>query len=295
MKTFVIYHGNCPDGCGAALAAWLALGDENVTYVPGYYGQPRIEVPDGSRVYMLDFSYPRTWLEDWVQNYRIEVTVLDHHATAQAELEGLSYAKFDMAKSGAVLAWEHFHPIEDVPEFILYLQDRDLWRFHLPYSREVSAALGSYPLDFRLWAEKGWHFDPFDNKMGALKWEGAACLRLKTQQVDNMARHVRWVRFDCNAPTIERIRFVPGPASGDEAACLFYLPCANATCFFSEVGERLLELHPKHPVAAYYLDRGDGKRQWGLRSRKEFDCSRIAKALGGGGHPQAAGFTQEVG
>ena len=32
-KTFVTYHQDCPDGFGAAYAAWLKLGN-NAAYVP---------------------------------------------------------------------------------------------------------------------------------------------------------------------------------------------------------------------------------------------------------------------
>jgi hypothetical protein len=72
------------------------------------------------------------------------------------------------------------------------------------------------------------------------------------------------------------------------------VPVANATIFFSEIGDELCRRHPEAPFAAYYLDRKDGKRQWGLRSRKEgVDCSAVAKLYGGGGHPQAAGFTTQ--
>ena len=70
------------------------------------------------------------------------------------------------------------------------------------------------------------------------------------------------------------------------------VPVANGTVFFSEVGEELCKAYPEAPFAAYYMDRADGKRQWGLRSRTGFDVSAIAKQYGGGGHQAAAGFTE---
>ena len=48
-KTFVIHHQDCPDGFGAAYAAWLKLGD-NATYVPGKYGDQPPEMPPDSIV-----------------------------------------------------------------------------------------------------------------------------------------------------------------------------------------------------------------------------------------------------
>jgi len=72
------------------------------------------------------------------------------------------------------------------------------------------------------------------------------------------------------------------------------VPVVNATCFFSDVGARLLELYPDAPFSAYYMDRGDGLRQCGLRSRPGVDVSEIAKNYGGGGHAQAAGFQEPI-
>ena len=66
--------------------------------------------------------------------------VLDHHITAEKALAGLPYAYFDLKKSGAVLAWEwaHDHP---VPWILEYIQDKDLWTWALPLSREINAAI----------------------------------------------------------------------------------------------------------------------------------------------------------
>lgn len=295
MKAYVLYHGNCPDGFGAATAAWMKLGPE-AEYIPVSYGKPLPEMEPGSKVFIVDFSYPR---EDLIAlAHRMDrVVVLDHHHTAQQALDGLelegseSEIVFDMAKSGAVLAWEYFHG-EDVPEFVLYLQDRDLWQFKLPASREVSCALRSHPMEFSLWAFFLCNVDAFEG----LKTEGAACLRLTNQQVEAMAKHHRWAYLD---PESRRIWFSAELEPGGNGepilpAHVLILPVANATVFFSEVGERLLQMYPSCDCAAYYTDRKDGKRQWGLRSRENFDCSQIAKAFGGGGHKQAAGFVEEA-
>jgi oligoribonuclease NrnB/cAMP/cGMP phosphodiesterase (DHH superfamily) len=293
VKTYILYHGNCPDGCGAATAAWIKLGDD-AEYVPVSYGKPLPEMDAGSKVFIVDFSYPRQQLLSLAKRMN-RVVVLDHHATAQQDLAGLelpgedSEIQFDMSKSGAVLAWEFFQG-EDVPDFILYLQDRDLWQFKLPKSREVSAAIGSYPMDFRTWA----NWLDVETIIDDLAGEGETCLRLKNQQVQNMVKHHRRAILDGKH---KGIQFVPKAGENevngfgvtvepDQWAC----PVSNASVFFSEVGEALLELYPDAPFSAYYADRADGKQQWGLRSRPEFDCSVIAKAFGGGGHKQASGF-----
>jgi len=311
MKNYILYHGNCPDGFGAAFAAWLRFG-YGAEYIPVSYGKPVPDMITGDEtaVYIVDFSYPTHEIEDMITSHG-RVVVLDHHATARTELESLMpeygadpyLIRFDMEKSGAVLAWEYFHHDTAVPEFFLYLQDRDLWQFKLDQSREVSMALRSYPYDFYRWQSISGIYGPIripvDREMDALsklKSEGVACRRLTEQQVDNMAKHHRWAYIDTKHQKITFTEKLEPGGNGEPMvpAQIDIMPVSNATVFFSEVGEKLLEMYPAMNCAAYYTDRSDGRRQWGLRSRSTFDCSKVAKAFGGGGHKQASGFVQAV-
>jgi len=263
---YVLYHANCPDGFGAAWAAWTKYHD-NAEYIPVSYGQEPPAMQPGSDVLIVDFSYPRETLLRLADVHMLHVE--DHHLTAQADLEGLDFCHFDMDKSGAVLAWEYLFPDELVPDLLRYVQDRDLWRWAMPSSREVSAWISSHPFEFRRWEEHYCNLEQFPEQVIA---EGAAILRAKNQAVETMCTRVIWVGF------------------GHEA---WGIPAVNASVHFSEVGERLCELYPDQPFAAYYFDRDDGRRQWGLRSRNGFDVSTIAKLYGGGGHAAAAGFTTD--
>lgn len=275
LRTLVIYHANCPDGFGAAFAAWLHFGVE-ADYSACNYGQPPPDVTVYDRIYVLDFSFPRSLLEGMA--YRSSVQVIDHHKTAAEDLAGLPAlvgekqlaAIFDMEHSGAVLAYEFFHPGRPVPMFFSYIEDRDLWSWKLPYSKEVSAWLGSHPMDFVLWTQLEQMLEP-EHFESVVLTEGRAILRAKQQAVSQMA----------NQATTRTIQ-------GHE------VPTVNATIYFSEVGEELCLRNPAAPFAAYYFDRSDGVRQWGLRSRGGFDCSAVAKAMGGGGHPGASRFEEKL-
>src|SRR6185369_15825359 len=46
---------------------------------------------------------------------------------------------FDIARSGAVLAWKYFN--EEIPPMAHIIEDRDLWLWKLPHSKEINAAL----------------------------------------------------------------------------------------------------------------------------------------------------------
>jgi len=265
VKTYVLYHDNCPDGFGAAYAARLALGDGAI-YVPVSYGQPLPEIENESVVYIVDFSYPRDVLLELKARSR-NLIVLDHHKTAQADLEGLDFCTFDMERSGAGITWDYFHA-SPRPALIDYVEDRDLWRFRLPHSKEISAYIASYPKQFVTWHQID---HELRTRFVGVAAQGNAILRFQGQKVREMADNVR-------------VKDIGG----------YEVPYTNTTVFFSEVGEELCKLYPDAPFAAYYLDRKDGRRQWGLRSRNGFDVSAVAKLYGGGGHAAAAGFVEAL-
>lgn len=258
--THVLFHKDCPDGFGAAWAAWKYLGGL-AQYVPVIHGDPFPELPPQAKVLMVDFCYPAERLLVF-RSKVARAAVLDHHVTAFDSCGKLPDTTFDMAHSGAVLSWMHFHPGTEVPELLKYVEDRDLWRFKLPDSREVSAALSSYERRFDLWESLS------TIGVDKLKHDGGVILRMQGRKVEETCAK-SWM----------------GMIDGHQ------VPVVNATAFTSEVGDRLCQLHPTAPFSAFFYDLKD-VRCWGLRSPGRMDVSKIALKYGGGGHPGAAGFTQ---
>jgi uncharacterized protein len=258
--TTILYHAFCADGFGAAWAAWKRFGYE-ASYLPVQHGTDPPPVTEENDVFILDFSYPRAVIVEMHARFR-SLQIIDHHRTAEDELRGLDYALFDDTKSACVLAWETFHPGTTVPELLRYIMDRDLWLHRLPESREVTAGLSSYPMDFEVWNGLA---------IETLAREGVAILRYQRELVSLACANVRI----------------------DEVAG-YEVPVVNAPWFGSEVGAALLERFPDAPFVAIYFDRGDGKRQWSLRSREDFDVSAVARRFQNGGHRQAAGFESEL-
>src|ERR1700676_944814 len=112
---------------------------------------------------MTDFNF-RTRLEnDNLASVAKSFRILDHHLTAQANLAGVSYATFDMNRSGAGLAWDYLYgedspmrpenPMhyERRPWWVNYVEDRDLWRNTLPNAKEVAAYLMTQPYTVDAW------------------------------------------------------------------------------------------------------------------------------------------------
>lgn len=272
MNAYTLYHGNCPDGFGAAWSVWKALGSQ-AEYIPVQHDQPLPKLKPGSKVYLVDFSYPQAVLMQ-LADVMQQVVVLDHHKSAQQALAGLPSleavergdsnigARFEMEKSGAVLAWEFFHPKQPLPALLQYVQDKDLWRFSLPHSRAVSAALSSHPFDFEVWETLN---------IDQLQQEGQVLVRLLDRYVERLVERAYWRRL------------------GD-----YEIPVVNTPLLGSNVGNQLCVRFPEAPFAACYSDPSEGQRHWELRSKGAFDVSEVAVQFGGGGHRNAAGFTESL-
>jgi len=257
--TLILYHDDCIDGFGAAWAAWRRFG-EKAEYRAVTHGNPPPDVT-GKSVFILDFSYTRDVLLR-MAGEAAALEVVDHHKTAQENLAGLDFCTFDMDRSGAVLAWNHFHPGTPVPELLAYVQDKDLWRWELARSREITCALRGHPFRFERWSQ--WA-DDWARWRETLAAEGDAILRYQQGVVDLLVASAAEIVLDGH-----KVR------------------CANTPILQSEVAGQLAEGRPFG--AAWY--EADGKRYYSLRSRDGgIDVSEVAKRFGGGGHAKASGFS----
>ena len=259
----VIYHKNCTDGFGAAYSAWRLLGNR-AEYIACSHGETPPNVK-GKKVAICDFSFKNDVTKKLIEEADALV-ILDHHKSAMVELHDIPDAIFNMEKSGAVITWEFFHPGKDAPKFIQYIEDRDLWKWELPYSREFAAAFDMVPFEFE-------DFDKFvdDSVFDDAVKRGSYILAYSKTVVKKIAS-----------------KALPRKLAGHEALVV------NASHWMSEVGNAL---SPHCDLAMiWYHDHNDKKIKVSLRAfHDNIDASEIAKQYGGGGHKSAAGFTWEKG
>jgi oligoribonuclease NrnB/cAMP/cGMP phosphodiesterase (DHH superfamily) len=236
---------------------WKAYGDR-VEFLAARYQEPAPHV-EGRGVLIVDFSYPRAMLEEMAAQASW-LLVLDHHKTAEADLAGFEAPNakvvFDLNRSGAGITWDHLFGLSTRPLLIDYVEDRDLWRKKLPGVDRFTAALRSYPKDFKVWDGL---------KVGTLLAEGEAIERYYRTLVEQAKKHAYRREI-----------------AGHE------VPVVNAGLFMaSEVANELAE---GEAFAAVYAEDKDSVT-FSLRSRPGgLDVSEIAKRFGGGGHKHAAGF-----
>jgi oligoribonuclease NrnB/cAMP/cGMP phosphodiesterase (DHH superfamily) len=280
-RPLVLFHAGCADGAGAACAAYLKLG-ENARYLPVQYGSdpPWAELDVPGDVYILDFSYPRDVLLKMAAKLTGlgTIHVLDHHKTAQEALAGIGgesrdagvariLATFDMNHSGAWLAWVHFHYPKPVPQVLQYLEDRDLWKWELPFSKEFSAGLHQSGVlgDFKKLLPM---LDP-EFSISRTAINGSIVLGIESEQVRAIAQRAH-----------------------QQTLCDKEILCVNSPVLRSEIGNALAEKSPSGIAAVYFYDGPQNQYEVSLRSVKDVDTSFIARYYGGGGHKNASGFVR---
>lgn len=282
-RPLVIFHMPCMDGFTAAWAMWLKYPDAE--FIHGVHGQPPPDVK-GRDVYLLDFSYKREVMR-CIMDDAMDVTILDHHRSAEADLEGIftdfkltggeiaaANGRFDMEKSGARLAWEWFHPGVEVPLFVRLVEDRDLWRFAIPDSKALNATFFSYDYDFLKWNAIREACEDNERFLGLLAG-GCAIERKHDKDVKELVSKLRHFRKFKHAAGV----------NGE----VLYIPCANLPYTMSSDAAGLMA--ERAPFAATYYQDCSGQYVFSLRSRNGgLDVSAIASRYGGGGHRNAAGF-----
>lgn len=288
-----IYHAGCQDGQAAAWVVWKYFKGY-VELEPMQYGDsaPLEEKLRGRNVVFVDFSLPHDAIIRMAE-YTATILILDHHVTAQKELEGFPVpggpydperwfdeepfgcirCLFDMKRSGASMAWDYFFGGRR-PRLINLVEDRDLWRFKFdPYTRSIHSYLTLQTFDPEQWQSLA---SRLESEVGleTAKAQGAAINQYIMQQIDYVLRkNVRYVKIaGCSVPFVN----------------MYY-------GWASEAGNLLAK---GHQFAATYYDT-DKERIVSLRSDGDslmsFDVSQIAKSYGGGGHKHAAGFKVPLG
>lgn len=254
----VIYHGKCLDGMTAAWAVRTALGGGD--YIPAIHGDAPPDVA-GRDVVIVDFSYKRDLMEAMARDAK-SLLVLDHHKSAQADLEGLPFAIFDMARSGAGMAWDWFHPGQMRPALVNLVEDDDLWRHALPGTQEFHLRLEMEPMDFANWERIA---GMSEQELETFIAEGAVLRRAFDGEV--------------GALLAERYAVTIAGEAG--------LAVNASSRYSSELGHRLAELSGSFGMVWRQVENG---LKVSLRSCGDYDVAQLAARFGGGGHRNAASF-----
>ena len=264
----ILYHANCPDGFSAAWATWKKLKTK-ARYLPVEHQTPPPENLEGGAIYMLDFVYKPEIIKNLAEKNK-KIIILDHHASAYEAIRKLT--KSDLVNieivgknehSGAVLAWQHFHPKKPLPQIIKYVEDGDLWKFNLPRAKEILAVIDDENHNFKSWDNLAKKLENRKTRQEVIK-KGGIVLEHKKRTIGRLVSKSKEVKFH-----------------GHKAKVI------NSPIFASEIGNELV----RHGAKIAIIWHDDGKKiKVSLRSDGNVNVAKIAEKYGGGGHKAAASF-----
>lgn len=136
MKTIAIYHKDCADGTTAAAIVLKKYPDALLfplshSHIPEELTPIIEQAALGDRILTVDCVIGAK--EFLAAGHK--VTSIDHHIGIETEYEALAKDNpsftyvFDNNKSGASLTWSYLFPDEEMPEVVKYVEDRDIWKW----------------------------------------------------------------------------------------------------------------------------------------------------------------------
>jgi uncharacterized protein len=282
MTTILIYHRNCADGLTASWVYLHYLGKtDDVKLVPADAGKVPLDLDwSNKNVILLDISFKKVDLLN-IAEKAANILILDHHESARDDLSGEFPSNveliFDMNRCGAQLAWDKWFPNKPYPWFINVVADRDLWK----WEHEHSKALSKYLFEKEYFTEH--------SKLNEL-------LSWTTIEI-NKARITGEIMIEIDDKNI--INYTKSAIlctfKASKTHKVYLVNCPHQ--YASDVGNKLLQDPKCDFVALWRYD--FTKDEWWIscrssKNRSDINLSKICSEFGGGGHPQAAGFTSKV-
>lgn len=281
LYDIVMFHYPCQDGL---TSAWIVnyyhnSNNKQIDLYPIKHESPydftRLE---NKKLIICDYS-PSLKILDHLEKICSQITILDHHITAKDSLNNKSYAIFDMDKSGAGLTWNYFYPNIQMPLFVEMVQDRDLWKWIIPNSKDFTAGLltvcdsiGQYNFDqlFQLLDENYLSVDKFIFIMDL----GKVINKANNQKAKAIAKSA--------SKRIDIYNY--------KKVCI--VNCSSE--YASDVGSILSSMESIDFAVMWSYNNVNESYYVSLRSCNKVDVSKIAKSYGGGGHVNASGLTTKI-
>ena len=159
-----------------------------------------------------------------------------------------------------------------------YVEDRDLWKFSLPYCRAIASVINSTDMP----------------STGPNMFETWDTVSVRVNDDDLFDQTVAVGSAVCDREDVLMGQIIEN--AQDVVIGGYTVPAVAAPYGLgSDTCARLCAERPDIPFAAYYIDTPTN-RKWGLRGRPGgVDVEKIAKAYGGGGHAAASGLRTEWG
>lgn len=260
----VLYHKGCRDGFTAAWA--ISNRHPNAQYIPVAYGEKIDFSPyEDKDIIMVDVSLEREEMLKLHATAR-SLLLVDHHKTAFEKLSDLPFAFFDMTRSGAGLAWDLFNSAPR-PLMIEAVEDRDLWKWTVPNSKDITTVLDTVPEDFSLYSK--------------------FCKELEENPEKIIEQGKAMAIYHMNVAQL-LLKDAHPIVHGTQQGMAVNVPHA----FVSDVGNLLVQ-EDKVEFAFLWSQLKDGSVRASWRG-KNTPIDHLARDFGGGGHPLASGAQMDM-
>ncbi len=320
VQTLILYHGQCHDGFAAMVTAYhyylnLKETTKRIIYFINVNPNEFTSIFDklserfgedplrkDMEVLSFDVGFTRTNL-DFLLSLFPQAHIYDHHQSTLEQFPDVTtrvqkHLHLDLSISGVMLAHNHYFPNQSPSLFQRYIQDRDLLKFELPRSKTITTAL--------YW-DLPWTY--FKQPQIELKRSQAPELTLVspyagipvpdcTLWLDFMkdddwfeSTYQKGLELELNIAKMMALMRNPHVIQkiGD-----YQVAVVQCTIFLDEFAETIYAngYYPDY-VCLWKYDQIKRKICVSLRRASQntrIDCSKIAKAMTGGGHPNASGF-----
>jgi oligoribonuclease NrnB/cAMP/cGMP phosphodiesterase (DHH superfamily) len=266
----IVTHANCPDGKASAIILHKVFPDAKVIFLQ-HNSKPHLELEAKPGMLFCDFSPPRDRVQEFVD---VGAYVLDHHKYSKDVVEvfgdhGVYAGEEERGVSGAVLAFREVlakatpYPGPATYDLATLAGIRDCWVKESPRwleAMEQAAALDFFDTDYLL-------ANGFGEKEKAL------------------------------GPYLYQKTLAKAKETAENKLMFFGNMAIMSGIDTSDVADVVFVMHPNTNILAgfqFVIEDNKAKMVVSLRSRQGTDVGIIAKANGGGGHTNAAGFSRNM-
>lgn len=272
----VLYHGKCHDGFGSAFIIWYYSNyNQNIVYIPCFYlkedeklNEDFLNKIKDKNVIMVDFCYNSENMNK-IFSVTKSFMVLDHHKTSNEFLSFIPNENkiIDMTKSAVGITWKYFYENDNLPMFLDFIQDKDIWTFKLADTENFCTYFIKENFDFNVWSQ---YLDT-SHVINAINI-GKQWLEYQNIIIDNIVKKTFF--------TIQKFKNK-----------LLLIGYVNSSLYQSEVGNKMMTTFSFIDLAVvWYYDPYRNQTLFSLRSLdNKADVSEIALDQGGGGHRNASG------
>jgi len=301
MQRLIIYHGDADGRCSAAIVRKHTQPAENIFYEMQYRDTPPWTIIEGlqpgvDEVWMVDFSLPSLDMQRIIDHIGLACFFwIDHHVTAIKQAEAAAMVsdghgkkfkpvasqaaslpgirQFDPPMAACLLTWQFLMGDALPPLPVRYIADRDVWAFK--YGSTTRAFYESY-LQYDDKSPESEIWDRWLDDRRACIWDLLRGHRLYGARINGLRTFAkRYGRPGIIHGTDKTMLTINYPGSGDMGQVIRDMGYDLAHCYVDSLQNgHLVRVH------SIYSD--------------SVHCGDYAQERGGGGHPGAAGWVENL-